>query len=462
MVRSASSSSNERTNQPEATTVLCPRDKRLKCCVPKVLGPIALLCLAACGTDAPRTSPKDPPTAVDVEQHTWASRYLNAVLTQDMAAQTSCLTHLAHDWPASLPTLPYRAVMHTAYSSDNLADSRARFDLLQALFDAHYTPDDGIGLDELWRDLALAHLDHGDSDAAVTALQAVNSPFVLIGVRIDNRFAAVRQRLGARLDIDTAMAAEISRWRTRVQEHPMELRSVERLAQLLVAAQRSAEALPLLDAAISRLRAHQSGHPAYFDESTEYNWILEWRSRALFQLARLDDAVAQERLASQVPERGDPNVSQTINLSQLYNDVGRPSDALAALSNFPERGVSSSGYVLVEFERLRAALQLRDEALIDQTAAYLTNHRDTAAGLLQYALVYLGRIQEAVGLYTTRLADPRERLTALLEAQHYPGAAATPQLEAESAKWQMFLALPTVQAAISTVGVVENFDIRSR
>src|SRR5215472_1998163 len=148
----------------------------------------------------------------------------------------------------------------------------------------------------------------------------------MIGVLADNRFREVRDSLPAPLDVSGAARRQVEADYKAAADAPFKLALVNKLASDLMSALRNEEALKVLEASIEKASAPEA-RKKYKDYAEQYVWILDSRSHALFFLGRWDDAATQLQAASRLKEDGNANVSQVINLSDLYDSLQRPEEA---------------------------------------------------------------------------------------------------------------------------------------
>ena len=390
------------------------------------------------------------------DENDWILRFKLAEIRHDDADKVYSLTRLAQGWPSALHWIPYPSVQAAVGAARDVPEKE--FDLLQALFAARYVSDLGIELSGLWRDLALLCLQRGDQNAALAAVERIASGSILMGVQVDNRFAGVRARLHDPINVDAAMADEIRSWQTAVSRNPDRLEPLLGLTRLQIAAGQSEQALYELDNVIARMGVQAQEGNLYKDQERDYVWILQRRTDALYGLSRFDEAVKQQEAASRVHESGHPNVNQTINLAELYNDLGRPSDARGALDRVGPATVSSYGRMQIEIERLKAALQLNDAREVTRCMTYLREHQSDSIATYELALVQTGDMVNAKQLLLTRLADPQQRIDALIAAQDYVQHTRTEPVSERRARWRAVVTAPEVRAAIAKVGVIERFN----
>jgi hypothetical protein len=384
----------------------------------------------------------------------WSLRLLAASRTGDKADATQSLTTLAQRWPEGLGEVDWRVIGRTVHDAPKLGTSR--YQLLSALFDANYASEE-FDPSNWWRDLALLQLQRGDRAAAQNALARVAAPYALISVQADNRFAPIRAAAGLEL-LQAAIEKRIQQAREAVKAHPTKLQSVCRLMLVLIESLRFADALQVADDAISAMNGSK-GPKVYDDYRTYRVWLLDGRSQALFALERWDDAVAQLVSARELPESGNANVSQTINLASEYNDLGKPREARATLAKLYTESASPYGLMQGAVERLASADQLADAAEAEQQLGFLREHREDSLATYQRALISANRQNDAAQLLISRLQDPDQRVDALMEVQEYQEHPLPPRAAEWHGRWKTVRNRPDVREAISKVGNVSAYPL---
>jgi transglutaminase-like putative cysteine protease len=390
----------------------------------------------------------------------WKGRLEAAQMAQDRMDAASSLITLAQRWPGSLSDLKYWSVTQAVSQTPTVGPGRYR--LLKALYDAKYTSE-GFPASPWWRDLALLQLERGERAVAIETLSHILDPYVVISVLVDKRFASVRAEIQSQLDVGEIARQQIDLGRQISHQNPDKLQSIIELTYLLLYSERYEEALALCDQVIARV--NESTGPKSYRDYQGYVWILDNRSRALGGLGRWDEALAQLLAASHLPELADDNVSQMINLAELYNDLSRPKEAREVLAALDADKTSGFGHVAIANELMRSALQLGDAAEVDRQLQYLREHKEDAVGTLENALVDAGREDEAAQLLIARLADLNERIPALMAVQEYdtgrkPARAQEPaRVQEFGRRWRALVRRPDVQAAIAKVGSVGKYAI---
>lgn len=387
----------------------------------------------------------------------WNMRLLAAERARDHAEATLTLTTLAEHWPENLGEVDARVIRRVVHDTPHTGASR--YQLLSALSKANYKSEEGYEgyvLSHWWRDLALLQLEHADQAAAQKTLEKLTDPAALISVRADNRFAPIRD--GLSLDIPAAIATQVQQAREAVKAHPTKLHPVVVLMWVLRQSLDFAEAVQLGDAAVSAMSGPK-GPKVYDDYKESRVWVLDARGEALYRLGKWDEAVAQLTAARQLPEMGDVNVSQTINLAGLYNDLGKPREALTTLAELASDNVSPYGLMQAATERVASADQLGDAAEVEKQLALLKEHQQDSVSTYQRALISANHLDEAAQLLISRLQDPDQRIDALLDVQDYKEAVLGPRAVEWQKRWAAVRHRRDVVEAIGKVGTVSAYPM---
>ena len=389
----------------------------------------------------------------EVSAGDWSMRLLAASRARDHADASLALTTLSERWPESLNEVNARVISSTVH--DTPKTGTTRYQLLGALFKANYKTE-LFDVGDWWRDLALLQLEHGDQAAARKALERVTSPAGLISVRADNRFAPIRG--GIALDVPAAVDRQVLEAREAVKAHPTKLMPILRLMTALQQGLQFTEVIRVADDAVSAMSGPKG--PKIYDDYREFRvWLLNGRSEALFRLGKWDEAIAQLTAARQLPEAGDVNVSQTINLASAYNDLGKPTEARATLALLSDETISPYGRMQAAIERLASADQLSDAAEVEKQLGFLREHRDDSISSYQRGLISANRQDEAARLLISRLQDPEQRVDALLEVQDYKEAILGSRAAEWRKRWIAMKNRPDVREAVGKVGNVSEYPI---
>lgn len=328
-------------------------------------------------------------------------------------ASAARLAHFARTWPDETIQLdPYQVFPLLA---EDVLPTAARFDLLQALFRSDWDQVEA-GASSAWLQLATLHLEHGDHAKAEAAIKRIRRPEELLTVRIDKRFDPIAARDRHRQDMTVATRAYID-WLNALAAwgRPPE-RTTINLSYALLTAGLDQEAVRLSDRILAADgKATADGLPA--TPARNLIWIRNNRSIALRRLGRLDEALADLVGASSADESGGGNVSQVINLAELYCHIGRPTQTLATLARVGE--MSPYGRMM-KASAEHCAYALLDDADGMRTALdYLHDHRDDGPAAYLEALLREGQLDRAATELSHWLTPPSTRTEALLWVQDY-------------------------------------------
>ncbi|HTQ13275.1 MAG TPA: hypothetical protein VMH86_05305 [Rhizomicrobium sp.] len=346
-----------------------------------------------------------------------------------------------------------RTVVSTAAEAGEYESAAEATKLLSGLHARKWHPTNPFWTaDTMWRALAALDLAAGDDAGARAALEDMVEPDTFIGVWTDRRFDAVTA--GAGPELGAIAAARLASLKALSAAHPDLLEGVVDVALQLIEQGRAQEALAMMDDALARTaRDH-----AYADQDEQRNWALDTRAVALYRLGRFDDSVAARVKAAAMKEDGGVNVSQAINLANLYNDLARPADALAALATLGP--MSGYGRMQAELERVCADAQLKDADGLAQSLGYMRAHLDDAPNSAIQAELCAGNQDKAAALLIAQLADPVRRGDALVPLQDWAPMPEGPHDKAMDAAWDALKARPDVRAAVARVGRIESWPIK--
>jgi len=385
----------------------------------------------------------------------WQLRLTASLKLHDARDEGIALTAVAHEWGRDRNNLPQAMVQRVVYDLRNSSFDALRLNLLDALYAADWDASPDTTASTLWRDLSCLLLARGETDRAIEVASHIDGPYDVVALRADARFRPLFRFGGVAGDARATMRRRVERLRMLVAVRPRSLQVRNALLRALLATGELSEVLAMSDPVSGPDAASKVD-----DLETEQSWTLDARARALVGLGRSDEAVAELRRATVLPERRD-KFSQPINLAALLCELGRPEEALAALPLLPvaqdSDTISPYGMMQVESVRLTAALELQHAADADEALAYLRAHREDSMSTLQRALVRAGQQAEAAAVLIARLHDSSERTGALLELQSY-ARAAQPPAAAEWHRAELDLAArPEVRRAVHQVGSIASY-----
>ena len=387
----------------------------------------------------------------------WFTRMRAATSAADPRDAVLALTALAQRWPQVLARLqvygPIEQVVRN--SLDGVPDAE-RYELLAALHKIKFL-DEPRAAGEWWREFTLLQLARGERMSAAQTLARISDPYVIISIEADRRFDALRAEPNILVSVHQAAEESIQSELRYAQLTPDRLEPMNHLAAILINCVRAQQALSVTDAAIEQLDQH--GRGAWSDYDLEYPDILNNRANALYSLGRYQAAVTQLDAASRLGAHPDANVSQLINLAEMYNDLEQPREAEQTLARVAPAELSAFGVMQMQKEKLRAALGLHDDKGAALALEFLRSHRQDALGAYQEALLYTHRDDEGAALLITRLREPRLRSAALMAVQTYAEDAEPASVLAKQARWRELIQREDVQQAISGVGRIAHYPL---
>jgi len=386
-------------------------------------------------------------TLNSTDSDAWANLSWAEYRLQEHDAAGAHMAELARRWPGALDGL------HDSFLYGLLdalpPTAPVRLDLLQSMASSGWKQD-GAGADVLWFELALLRTQRGEGDLARTAIERIGAPHELIQLRSDRRFDGLYDPQSPRFDVARVAKERVDRLAARSAAAPDDL---ERLVDLTGALQVVGEYGRIVELVETTLQRD----PEQF-VSPEYKvWLLNGKSNALGQLGRWDDGLATMRLASTLAEEGNSNVSQKINLGEMYCARGDGKQALAVLAGVGE--MSDYGQMALQSVQHCARLLQGDRAGADKAMAYLEEHQSLSTPLYLTALLREGRMDAAAEALIAALASEKERASVLVTVQDYVPPRLLPAEEENYARWDMLMQREDVRTAIERVGRRQRYDI---
>lgn len=391
----------------------------------------------------------------EADNTTWMVRFSSAFTIKNYGDAAYSLTMFAQRWPGKLGDIVPGAVMQLHYLLKLAHEDETDRLMLDELFDAGWK-DKEVVPSSLWRDLALQHLQRGEVARATKVALRITSGQVALSMLVDKRFDAITLAHPDAFDVDRLIASEISTAKAQIAAHPDQLQPVTDLQELFLLTGQYSKVLLISDEAVARAEKGE-GVKTYSDFGSRYNWILDYRSRAFKRQGQWDKAIGTEVLASRVPEHGGINVSQSINLGELYAELDQPDNAATSIIQLGD--LSPIGQMQLEGVKLRIAVDRHDERATSAAMAYLRAHRAEEPDSCEDALLLTGKLDEAAGLLIERLENPQWRTDALVDMQHYADVDLTPMEKTIHDRWSAVTARHDVQAALQKVGRVETFSM---
>lgn len=344
--------------------------------------------------------------ALDADQpYVW---YLLAFTEADLGRgveAASRLRHFAISWPELVNHVEARQLGYVAYLLERGSEGHIR--LLQAFFDAGWNRSPASA-SSFWFQLALMHLEQGAVDAARAVAARVIHPTDIVSMRMDRRFAPLTAGKEDHWDPVVRGSQLLAMLRDRAADAPTDLEAQTELFEAMLVMGLHEE---ILERSEPILQAIDAGDPAYQGQPMQ-NWIRNHRALALLRLGRVEDGLAQMRLASEISEHGQVgNTSQVLNLAQLYGRLDRPQDALATLGRVD--GMSDYGRMVQASVRHTASVRRGDAEAAAEALEFLREHRAKAPEQYLNALLFAEREDEAALAVVELLRSDSERSSTL-------------------------------------------------
>jgi hypothetical protein len=378
----------------------------------------------------------------------------------DIAETLAGLTDLAKKNPERLEHMNYKFILRVLNESGKQLPHGAALPLMQALYAAHWKLVWGMEPNGIWQDFALLLLEHNSLTEAIDVSMHVTDEYALISMRSDRRFDAITAANPAQFDVDAAVRKGLEHFQWIGERTPKSLTPRAMVLERLLQQQHYGAGLALADGLVAEIRLQADPRQWYDDFDERYVWILDTRSRLLQRLGRWDDGIDQLAAASYVPESDGKNVSQVINLAELYCDLGKPTDGLNTLVRLGS-SISAYGRMQEVAVRLNAAIQLSNAAETEKWFGYIKEHRRDAPRTYEDALLRMDDLDGASKWLIERLEDKDMRSSALLAIQDYAVPRETARQTELRKRRRAMMANEDVQAEIQKVGRVESYKFEA-
>jgi tetratricopeptide (TPR) repeat protein len=378
----------------------------------------------------------------------------------DTAEKLASLTDLAQKNPERLDHMNYQFILRVLNDSEKQLPHGAALPLMQALYAAHWKVVWGMEPSGTWQDFALLLLEQNRLSEAIDVSTHVTDEYALISMRADRRFDAISAANPAQFDVDAAIRKALDHFQFLAERTPKSLTPRVVVLERLLEEQHYGAGLAVADALVAEIRLHADPKQWYDDFDDRYVWILDTRSRLLRRLGRWDEGVDQLAAASWVLEKDEKNVSQVINLGELYCDLGNPKNGLDTLVRLGS-DISSYGRMQEAAVRLDAAIQLDDAAEKEKWFGFIKEHRLDAPRSYDDALLRMNDLDGAAKWLIERLEDKDLRSSALLSIQDYAVPRETPRQAELRKRRRDLMTRADVQGEIQKVGRIGSYKIEA-
>jgi len=378
----------------------------------------------------------------------------------DDALALESFHRMAEREPDTLAAMPWRLAWRTISAANDVDQSgREALRIHDVLVSLPYRPLEGGNDDSLRMDHARLLIEAGQVDRARARLEGPLGPEQVILMRVDGRYAVLRDIPGfaARLDVRAAAEADLERARANAAENENKLSAHNEVAGALRVLGRHDEALALIDQHVDRAQTTPS---AYSDTAEQLNWAQNERAYTLYELGRADEARAAFGLSIAAGEDGSWNVSQVINFASMLVAEQRPQDALEVLQIVGRS--SDYGDMWIAAARACAAAQLADAALQQTALTFLRENTDDNIAAAINGHLCANDLDAVAALYIARLSDPAQRGDALLALQRYHDPPnVLPYERVLEDRLNQVRARADVRAAVDAVGQIEDIPVQS-
>lgn len=388
------------------------------------------------------------------------SRVSAAYRLQDTGEIIIGLTELVQKSPERLNESYNRFIFSSLRDAEKTQPHGSTMPLMQALYAAHWKVKWDQEPSGIWQDLALLLLEQNRLTEAIDVSSHVTDEYALISMRADRRFDAIAAANSAQFDVNAALKRNLEHFQAAAERAPKSLTPRVVVIDLLMERQRYGAALAAADGLVAEIRVLADPKQWYDDFDDQYAWVLDNRSRALRRLGRWDDGLDQLAAASWVLDKSGKNVSQVINLGELYCDFGKPTEALGALIRLGT-DMSPYGRMQEAIVRLDAAVQIGDAEQTEKWLAFIREHRVDAPRTYEETLLLMNDVETAAKWLIQRLEDKDLRSATLLSIQEYAVPRETPRQVELRKRRRDLMVRADVQAEIRKVGRIESYNIEA-
>lgn len=299
----------------------------------------------------------------------------------------------------------------------------------------------------------------GRIEEARKQLEPVSDLSSLVEIRVDRRFDSLRRdpAFEARLDLAAGIAHSLARANDAMEGNPRQLQAAYLHAAALIAANRHADALHVLNTSLKRLLEN----PGAFDDGNAAGPIRNLMSAQHYEVGAFDDGRAQfQELVLDLA--GNPfEASARMTFARFLIGEGRARQALDVLSS--PGPMSPAGEAEAESYRFCARVQLGNVSASESLEHLAAGDRNSADALSR-ALLCLGDLDRLAELTIRLLRDPDSRRDALLSLQSCPATAfdELPFMKLLADRVAVLLAREDVREAVQAFGRIESVPVRLR
>jgi len=270
-------------------------------------------------------------------------------------------------------------------------------------------------------DYAVMSVNRGDIENLKEVILSFTEPGVILRVRVDRRFDEVRKDgdLEAILDLENANNKYIAKLEDLLAENPQFAYGHVLYSKALTGAWRFEEALDAIEPIAWKVRI-PIVNKYFVDLDSNKNWVLETYAAAIWREKYPEQSEDMFIEAFQVPENGEKNVSQQINLASRILYGGNLELALALAQDLLDSNANTSPYGAMWVYTVLVCGNALSETPQDfsQSMAYLIAHERDNPGALIQAFLCTNEMDAAARLMIRRLESLDKRTNALLYMQY--------------------------------------------
>ena len=385
----------------------------------------------------------------------WRVRFLLELQGKMDEAAVATLTEMSQGRGSALNSIPLRWVGELLRNlRDNHQDALRERALILLTRD-QYLPDEAYGtFDGFHLDLARLRTTSGRPDEARSLLADLVSPGAIASARLDPR---LRPLMVGAPDERVAAEQQLAQFRRAIRDHPDQLSALVQASAVLRMLGRPQEAIDLLQSVADQV----DDSTAFVDRDSKLNWWWDELARSYKSLNQYEKAASAYRSGAAVGENGALNFSQMINLADLQILFGRPKEALQTLTVFDDLNRSGSPYGLMMLHSSRgcAFASLGEREQLAKEVDYIRAHeKDAPAAVTDIALCG-GDDEAAAASLIKRLADPDQRVGALLALSDYADPPVKRPPTAYGSTYLRVVERADVKAAIAAAGGTRRFAV---
>lgn len=382
----------------------------------------------------------------------WQARFAMELTSKKYGDAVTTAETMAQTLPEALNGFEMRNLFYLVRELKSQPDLRKRF--LKVLASPSFVPAKaGTSSAYFRQEYAIILVDTGDRTGAAEMVASIDEPKIIKSMSLDPRLRAF---VPENVDLRAAIERHMSRMREIAAANATMIQPQLNVVEDLLMLDKGEEALATLDA----IRPDQSAR-AYADSEEQINWWWNARAKAYALLGRYENAQAAFQKGIESLENGSPNISQTINLSEMQLRFGRPVDALETLAPIAEGKVPGSPYGMMQFRTNHGCASHRIGKKQDAEAdlAYLREHAADAPDALTAMQLCLGDVDGAAASIIARLDTADQRAEALSYLSDYAPYPSTYPVDPDAPVLEALKARPDVKDAVLRAGGTRKFNI---